>query len=82
METWYKANISFNKIEEIQVEFETEKTVVSNGRKFYKETDSCKFCKTREEAKNHLISYLQLRIKHYKDILNAYELNLEIAKQL
>lgn len=78
METWYKAHIYLNKIEEMQVQSETEKTVVTiDGRKFHKETNDYKFCKTREEAKNHLISYFHLKIKRHKEILDSYELKLE-----
>lgn len=81
METWYRADISLNKIEEVQIEFETEKTITSNGNKFRKESQFHKYCKTKDEAKQFLISYLQSKIKYHNDVLNFYESKLQIAKQ-
>jgi hypothetical protein len=79
MTTWYKAG--FGKIEEVEVERETELFVVfKNGRRSAKNSDWVWYAQDREQAKQVMIANYQRQLDLAKHDVIVNEKRLEEAR--
>ena len=83
METWYRASASAGTIQEVKVISETKRMVLlDDNLKVEKESFFHKYCKTKDEAKQFLISHLQAKLNVQRNVLNALEKQIEEINQL